>query len=89
MANIKVFEDKKIRTEWDAEKEDWWFSVHDVVQVLSDCKDVRDYIKKMRKRDEQLNLNWGTICPLHNKSTCGTYYKDNLATRKTRNICKK
>ena len=64
MANIKVFEDKKIRTEWDAEKEDWWFSVHDVVQVLSDCKDVRDYIKKMRKRDEQLNLNWGTICPL-------------------------
>ena len=64
MANIKVFEDKKIRTEWDAEKEDWWFSDHDVVQVLSDCKDVRDYIKKMRKRDEQLNLNWGTICPL-------------------------
>ena len=52
MANIKVFEDKKIRTEWDAEKEDWWFSVHDVVQVLSDCKDVRDYIKKMRKSRE-------------------------------------
>ena len=49
MANIKVFEDKKIRTEWDSEKEDWWFSVHDVVQVLSDCKDVRDYIKKIQK----------------------------------------
>lgn len=67
MSPIKIFEDKKIRTQWAAEKEDWLFSVQDIVQTLSDCKDVRDYIKKMRKRDEQLNVNWGTIChPVEN-----------------------
>jgi len=67
MSNIKIFEDRKIRTLWDSEKEDWWFSVHDVVEILSDCKNVRDYIKKMRNRDEVLKSNWGTIChPLEN-----------------------
>ena len=34
MSNIKVFEDKKIRTEWDSEKEDWCFSVHDSVKKI-------------------------------------------------------
>ena len=61
--NIKGFEDKKIRTEWDSEKEDWWFSVHDVVQVLSDCKDVRDYIKKMKYPSTYITnaflISWG------------------------------
>ena len=67
MANIKLFEDKEIRTYWDEDNEQWYFSVHDVVEVLSDCKDVRDYIKKMKRRDNELNINWGTIChPLEN-----------------------
>ena len=64
MSNIKIFESKKIRTEWNEQEEDWYFSVQDIIQALSDCKDVKDYTKKMRKRDEELNLNWGTICPL-------------------------
>ena len=62
MANIKVFEDKKIRTSWEETEEDWYFSVHDVIEILSECKNVRDYIKKIKKRDDQLNSNWGTIC---------------------------
>ena len=67
MANIKLFEDREIRTNWDEDNEQWYFSVHDVIEVLSDCKDVRDYIKKMRRRDNELNINWGTIChPLDN-----------------------
>lgn len=60
---IKLFEDKKIRTHWDEAQEKWYFSVQDVVQILSESKNVKDYIKKMKKRDTELNSNWGTICP--------------------------
>ncbi len=59
---LKIFNDKKIRTAWDAEKEEWYFSVVDVVAVLTDSKDPKQYIKKMRSRDPELSANWGTIC---------------------------
>ena len=62
MDNIKRFEDQPIRTAWDEEKEEWYFSVSDVVEILSESKDVKQYIKKMRSRDPELNLKWGTIC---------------------------
>lgn len=61
---IKIFNDKQVRTVWDEEKEEWYFSVVDVVEILTESKDPKQYIKKMRSRDEQLNLNWGTICTL-------------------------
>ncbi|MCL2728054.1 MAG: Bro-N domain-containing protein [Bacteroidales bacterium] len=61
-ANIKLFEEKKVRTVWNGESEEWYFSVQDVVEVLTDSKDVKQYIKKMLSRDEQLKNNWGTIC---------------------------
>ena len=59
---IKLFEDKLVRSVWDDEKEEWFFSIVDVVEILTDSKDPKQYIKKMRSRDEELNLNWGTIC---------------------------
>ncbi len=43
-------------------KNEWWFSVVDVVGVLTDSVDTSQYIKKMRKRDFELEKNWGTIC---------------------------
>jgi hypothetical protein len=52
----------KSSTHWDEDAEKWYFSVQDVVQILSDSKDVKQYIKKMRSRDAELNSNWGTIC---------------------------
>jgi prophage antirepressor-like protein len=64
MSDIKLFEAKKVRTHWDEETEQWFFSVQDVVEALTDTVDVKDYLKKMKKRDPQLNTNWGTICPL-------------------------
>jgi prophage antirepressor-like protein len=64
MSNIRLFESKKIRSAWNEDEEKWYFSVQDVVEVLTDTVDVKDYIKKMKKRDPQLNANWGTICPL-------------------------
>ena len=62
MNEIKLYENKQIRSVWDEEKEEWYFSVVDVVAVLTESNDPKQYIKKMRSRDEQLNLKWGTIC---------------------------
>ena len=49
---------------WDQEKEEWFLSVFDVVAVLTDSADVKQYIKKMRRRDSELSSKWGTICTL-------------------------
>ena len=59
---IQLFENRKIRSVWDAEQEEWYFSVHDVVEALTNSADPRQYVKKMRSRDQSLNANWGTIC---------------------------
>jgi len=64
MANIKLFEEKRVRSVWREAEQQWYFSVQDVVEILTDSVNVKDYIKKLRKRDLQLDLNWGTICPL-------------------------
>ena len=60
---IQLFEGKKVRIVWDAEKEKYYFAVADIVQVLTDTVDPRDYIKKMLRRDPELKSSWGTICP--------------------------
>ena len=63
MSNIKVFENKKIRTEWNEQEEDWYFSLVDIVAVLADTSNPTDYLKKMRKRDVELGAYLGTNCP--------------------------
>ena len=60
---IQLFEGKKVRIAWDAEQEKYYFSVTDIVQVLTDSVNPRDYIKKMLRRDPELKSKWGTICP--------------------------
>lgn len=60
--NIQLFENQKIRAAWDAQQEEWYFSIVDVVAVLTDSRDPKQYIKKMRSRDSELNSKWGTIC---------------------------
>ena len=64
MSNIKLFESKQVRSEWNEKEQKWYFSVQDVVEILTDSSDVKQYIKKMLSRDEQLKTNWGTICTL-------------------------
>ena len=59
---IQLFEGKRVRIVWDAEQEKYYFSVVDIVQVLTDSTDVKQYIKKMRARDPELDSKWGTIC---------------------------
>lgn len=62
MNNIKEFQSNQIRTVWNDETGEWYFSVVDVVRALTDSVDAKQYIKKMRSRDQELNSKWGTIC---------------------------
>lgn len=78
---IQLFEGKKVRIVWDAEKEKYYFAVTDIVQVLTDTVDPRDYIKKMLRRDPELKSRWGTICPpTRMKASDGKYYQTQAAT---------
>lgn len=63
MNNIKLFQEKKIRSMRNEEEQQWYFSVVDVVGVLTDSVNPTDYLKKMRKRDEELATYLGTNCP--------------------------
>ena len=47
---IQLFEDKRIRTAWDAEKEEWYFSIVDVVAVLTDSPNPQTYWRVLKKR---------------------------------------
>ena len=77
--SIKLFQDKIVRSIWDDEKEEWFFSVNDVVQILTDSTNVTDYIKKMRKRDEELSEGWGQIVTPLYIQTAGGKQKTNFA----------
>ena len=61
--DIKLFEEKKIRTHFDEQTEEWYFSVIDVVEVLTDSSNPRDYWFKMKQRvtlEDGIELS--TIC---------------------------
>ena len=66
MQDLKLFDQRQIRTVWDEEQEKWYFCINDVIVALTDCKDPVDYFKKVRKRDPELDIFVrGTICPPH------------------------
>jgi hypothetical protein len=78
---IKVFEEKKVRTLWDSETEEWYFSVVDVVAVLTDSENPRRYWsdlkRKLAKEGSQL---YAEIVQLKMLSSDGKYYKTDVAT---------
>ncbi len=61
--NLVLFESKQVRRFYDSEKEVWYFSVVDIVQALTDSVNPTDYLKKLRKRDNELGSYLGTNCP--------------------------
>ena len=61
MSNIKLFQDKQVRTVWNETDNKWYFVVTDVIHILTDSVNPGDYIKKMRKRDELLSQGWGQL----------------------------
>ena len=76
--HIAVFQENTIRRVW--HNEEWWFAIVDVVGVLTDSSDPRQYIKKMRSRDPALDANWGTTCtPLTLQAPDGKQRETNCA----------
>jgi hypothetical protein len=75
MSNIKLFEEKKVRSDWNENEEQWYFSVIDVIQVLTDSLDPKDYWYRMKKREKLSGIELSTICrQLKMEATDGKRY---------------
>lgn len=77
---IKLFEEKRVRSVWDSETEEWYFVVVDAVEALTESKNPTDYIKKMKKRDPELANGWGQIVTPLPIQTVGGKQRLNCAT---------
>ena len=82
MSNIKLFESKQIRTVWNEADQKWYFVVEDVVAVLTDSKDAKQYIKRMRQRDTELAKGWVQFVPTLFVETAGGNQKMGCANAK-------
>src|SRR5690554_144362 len=77
---IKIFEDKKIRTHWDEEQEKWYFSIVDVVSVLTDSSNPNNYWKVLKNRLIKEGSELVTNCnKLKMQSSDGKFYKTDVA----------
>jgi hypothetical protein len=74
---IALFKGKKIRKT--IYQNEWWFVINDVVEILTDTPNVKDYVKKMRSRDPELSKGWGQIVTLLSIDTKGGAQKLNCA----------
>jgi len=83
MSNIKLFESKQIRTVWNEPDQKWYFVVEDVVLVLTDSKDPKQYIKRMRQRDDALAKGWVQIVPTLLVETAGGKQRMGCANAKS------
>lgn len=81
MDNIKLFESKKVRSYWDEDAEKWYFSIIDVIEVLTDSINPRDYWYKMKTRVENEDgAQLSTLCrQLKLKSSDGKKYLTDCA----------
>ena len=78
---IKIFEEKKVRTVWNNETEEWFFSVVDVVAILTDSPNPSNYWKVLKHRLRKEGNESVTNCnQLKLPSTDGKYYKTDVAT---------
>ncbi|MEZ4889966.1 MAG: Bro-N domain-containing protein [Crocinitomicaceae bacterium] len=78
---IKIFEQKQVRTHWDEEQEKWYFSVIDVIAVLTNSSNPRDYWFKMKVRVKtEGDLELSTICrQMKMKATDGKMRETDVA----------
>lgn len=82
MTNIKLFQDKKIRSVWNDEEEQWYFVVEDVVAALTDSANPKQYVKRMKLRDPELAQGWVQIVPTLVVQTTGGKQRMNCANVK-------
>ncbi len=71
MANIKLFEEKKIRSAWNDADQKLYFVVEDVVAALTDSADPKQYVKRMKQRDPELAKGWVQFVPALSVDTPG------------------
>ncbi len=77
---IKIFEDKKVRTLWDAEEEKWYFSIVDVVGILTDSPNARKYWSVLKTRLKKEGSQLTTNCSqLKMQSVDGKSYNTDVA----------
>jgi hypothetical protein len=62
MNNLVLFEEKQVRRVWHEADQKWYFAIQDVLEILTGSSDIKQYVKKLKSRDPELNANWGTIC---------------------------
>lgn len=78
---IKLFEERKVRSVWDGETEEWYFSVIDVVAVLTDSVDATAYWRKLKQRLKQEGNETVTTCHAFKMSAAdGKMRKTDVAT---------
>ena len=79
--DVKMFEGSQIRSVWDNEREEWYFSVVDVIGSLTESNNPRDYWYRVKKRmSEEERSELSTFCrQLKLKSTDGKSYKTDVA----------
>ena len=78
--SIKLFENKKVRSVWDAEGEKWYISIVDVVSVLTESTDGRKYWNKLKQRLKEEGNESVTNChQLKLQSSDGKFYKTDVA----------
>ena len=82
MNSIKLFESKNIRSVWNEADEKWYFVVEDVISILTDSNDPKQYVKRMRKRDMELAIGWVQIVPTLLVETAGGKQKMGCANTK-------
>lgn len=79
---IKLFEQKQVRTHWDAENEEWYFSVIDIVGVLTDSPNPRKYWSVLKTRLKKEGSELATNCSqLKMQAADGKYYKTDCMTK--------
>jgi hypothetical protein len=82
MTNLKLFENQQIRSDWNEEEQEWYFAVVDVVAVLTDSSDPKDYWYRMKKREKVSGFELSTICrQLKLESSDGKKYATDCATK--------
>jgi len=78
--SIKLFQDKKVRTTWDENKEEWFFSIVDVVEILTESPNPRRYWSDLKiKLKEEGSELYGNIVQLKLRSSDGKYYETDVA----------
>jgi DNA-damage-inducible protein D len=82
MSNIKLFESNQIRSVWNESENKWYFVVEDVISVLTESSDPKQYIKRMRQRDLELGKGWVQFVPTLSVDTKGGKQKMGCADSK-------